>query len=305
MVCEGGGGRRTQACGMSGDSILAVDIGGTKMLAALVTGARVDDERDVATPRDRSAEGWCDGLTALVADWVGRYKAVAAAVTGQVKDGRWYTLNPAILPIPSGFPLGAALGERLGASVTLANDAQAAAWGEHRFGAGEGQDIIFLTISTGIGGGVVSGGRLLTGHSGLAASVGQTSLAVDAGTRIEDIAGGGGMATAARALGHNVDARGIFAANEAGAAWAEQILARSAATIARLILDLQKLFDPAFVVIGGSIGLAPGFLGRLRAALADAPEPFHPTIRAAGLGKHAGVIGVADLARQSFTAKGD
>ena len=52
---------------------------------------KVDDERDVATPRDRSAEGWCDGLAALVADWVGRYKAVAAAVTGQVKDGRWYT----------------------------------------------------------------------------------------------------------------------------------------------------------------------------------------------------------------------
>ena len=86
---------------------------------------------------------------------------------------------------------------------------------------------------------------------------------------------------------------------------AEAILARSAAIIARLILDLQKLFDPAFVVIGGSIGLAPGFLGRLRAALEGAAEPFHPEIRAAGLGKHAGVIGVADLARRSFTAKGD
>ena len=47
---------------MSCDTILAVDIGGTKMLAALVTGAGVDDERDVATPRDRSAEGWCDEL---------------------------------------------------------------------------------------------------------------------------------------------------------------------------------------------------------------------------------------------------
>ena len=189
--------------------------------------------------------------------------------------------------------------------MTLANDAQAAAWGEHRYGAGEGQDIVFLTISTGIGGGVVSGGRLLGGHHGLAASVGQTSLAVDAGMRIEDIAGGGGMAAAARALGHHVDARGIFAASEAGAVWADQILARSVATIARLILDLQKLFDPAFIVVGGSIGLAPEFLGRLRAAVAQAPEPFHPTIRAAGLGKHAGVIGVADLARQSFTAKGD
>jgi N-acetylmannosamine-6-phosphate 2-epimerase/N-acetylmannosamine kinase len=305
MVRGCGGGRRSEARGMSDDSILAIDIGGTKMLAALVTGARIDDERDVGTPREKSAEGWCDGVAALVADWVGRYKAVAAAVTGQVWDGRWYTLNPAILPIPSGFPLGVALRDRLGKSVTLANDAQAAAWGEHRYGAGEGQDIVFLTISTGIGGGVVSGGRLLGGHHGLAASVGQTSLAVDASVRIEDVAGGGGMAAAARALGHDVDARGVFSASEAGADWAERILSRSAATIARLILDLQKLFDPAFVVVGGSIGLAPGFLGRLRAALADVPEPFHPTIRAAGLGRHSGVIGVADLAQKSFTAKGE
>ena len=290
---------------MTDDAILAVDIGGTKMLAALVVGDGVDEERDVATPRETSAEGWCDTIAGLVAGWAGRYRAIAAAVTGQVRDGRWYTLNPAILPIPSGFPLGAALSARLGKAVTLANDAQAAAWGEHRFGAGEGKDIVFLTISTGIGGGVVSGGRLLDGYHGLAASVGQTSLAVDDGIRVEDVAGGGGMAAAARAAGHDVDARGIFTASEAGAAWAESILARSAATIARLILDLQKLFDPAFVVVGGSIGLAPGFLRRLGAALAEVPEPFHPEIRAAGLGKHAGVIGVADLARRSFTAKGD
>jgi len=290
---------------MSEEAILALDIGGTKMLAALVAGDRVEDERDVATPRDLSAEGWCDAIAALVGAWAGRYRATAAAVTGQVRDGHWYTLNPAILPIPSGFPLAEALRTRLSRPVTLANDAQAAAWGEHRFGAGEGQDIVFLTISTGIGGGVVSGGRLLTGHRGVAASVGQTSLAVDAGVRVEDVAGGGGMAAAARAEGHETDARGIFAASASGAVWAERILARSAAIIARLIGDLQKLFDPAFVVIGGSIGLAPGFLDRLRAALADATAPFQPTLRAAGLGKHAGVIGVADLARTSFTAKGD
>jgi N-acetylmannosamine-6-phosphate 2-epimerase/N-acetylmannosamine kinase len=290
---------------MSGDAVLAIDIGGTKMLAALVAGDRVEDERDAPTPRDVSADGWCDAVAALVAGWAGRYRAVAAAVTGQVRDGRWYTLNPLILPIPSGFPLADALGSRLGAPVTLANDAQAAAWGEHRFGAGQGEDIVFLTLSTGIGGGAVSGGRLLTGHSGLAASVGQTSLAVEGGVRVEDIAGGGGMAAAARDAGHDVDARGVFAAAEAGAAWAETIVARSVSTIARMILDLQKLFDPAFVVIGGSIGLAPGFLDRLRSALAAAPEPFQPRIRAAGLGKHAGVIGVADLARRSFTAKGD
>jgi len=290
---------------MSGDPILAVDIGGTKMLAALVNGARIDDERDVPTPRQFSADGWCDALASLVADWAGRYRVVAAAVTGQVRDGRWFTLNPAILPVPDGFPLAAALSARLGKAVMLANDAQAAAWGEHRFGAGQRQDIVFLTVSTGIGGGVVSGGRLLVGHRGVAASVGQTSLAVARGRRIEDEAGGGAIAAEARAQGHDLDARGVFEACAAGAAWAEGIIARSAATVAQLIVDLQKLFDPAFVVIGGSIGLAPGLLDRLRRGLASIPEPFHPELRDAGLGKHAGVIGVADLARQTFTAKGD
>lgn len=286
---------------MSGEATLAIDIGGTKMLATLVDGATVLAERELATPRDVSAEGWCDALAAAVGDWRGRYVAVAAAVTGQVRDGHWYTLNPAILPVPSGYPLAAALGERLGGAVTLANDAQAAAWGEHRHGAGENRDIVFLTVSTGIGGGVVAGGRLLTGVRGVAASVGQTSLAVEAGQRVEDVAGGGGIAAASRAGGHDLDARGVFAAAAAGAAWAEAIISSSAAIVARLVHDLQKLFDPAFVVIGGSIGLAAGFLDRLRTALAGAAPPFHPEVRAAGLGKHAGVIGVADLARATFT----
>jgi N-acetylmannosamine-6-phosphate 2-epimerase/N-acetylmannosamine kinase len=286
---------------MSGAPTLAIDIGGTKMLAALIDGRAVLTEREVATPRDLTADGWCDAVAGLVSDWSGRYGTIAAAVTGQVRDGHWYTLNPAILPIPSGFPLAAGLGARLGAAVTLANDAQAAAWGEHRFGAGEGRDIVFLTISTGIGGGVVSGGRLLTGVNGVAASVGQTSLAVDGGVRVEDVAGGGGIASAARAAGHDTDARGVFAAAAAGAAWAEPIVSGATAIIARLVHDLQKLFDPAFVVIGGSIGLAAGFLDRLRTALAAAAPPFQPEVRAAGLGKHAGVIGVADLARRTFT----
>ena len=169
-----------------------------------------------------------------------------------------------------------------------------------------GDDIVFLTLSTGIGGGVVSGGRLVVGRHGLGASVGQTSLAVDAGyphrgrrRRRRDGAGG-----PRRRPRHRRPRR--LRRQRSPARPGPTRSSRTAATIiARLIVDLQKLFDPAFVVIGGSIGLAAGFLDRLRAALADVPEPFHPEIRAAGLGKHAGVIGVADLARQAFIAKGD
>jgi predicted NBD/HSP70 family sugar kinase len=129
---------------MSSDTVLAIDIGGTKMLAALVDGATVVAEREVATPRNLTADGWCDAVAGLVSDWSGRYRAVAAAVTGQVRDGHWYTLNPAILPISSarGSPYRHPRQRRQAA-------AQRAPRRRRR------RDIVFLTVSTGIGGGVV------------------------------------------------------------------------------------------------------------------------------------------------------
>ena len=96
----------------------------------------------------------------LAAAWRGRFDRVGAAVTGIVADGRWHALNAGILPVPAGFPIVEALSTRLGCPVLAINDAQAAAWGEYRFGAGAGRDIVFLTVSTGIGGGIVLGGRL-------------------------------------------------------------------------------------------------------------------------------------------------
>ena len=66
---------------MSGPVILAADIGGTKMLAALVDGATLVEEHEVATPRDLPAGSWCDTLAGLVSDWAGGYGAAAAAVT--------------------------------------------------------------------------------------------------------------------------------------------------------------------------------------------------------------------------------
>ena len=292
-----GGGRRRQARGMSGDSILAVDIGGTKMLAALVTGAsrRRAGCRD---PARQVGRGQGDGLAALVADWAGRYKAVAAAVTGQVKDGRWYTLNPAVLPIPSGFPLGAALADRLGKSVTLANDAQAAAWGEHRYGAGEGRTSSFFTISTGIGGGVVSGGRLLAAimaggerrpDAAACCDASRTSPAAAAWRRRR--APGATMSTPAASLPRAPAPPGPnrrAARRDHRPPDPRSPEAVRSAFVASAAASASRLDFPA-----------------ARAALAEAPEPFHPTIRAAGLGKHAGVIGVADLARAVLHCKGD
>lgn len=276
---------------------LAFDLGGTKTLVALVDGDRIIETSERSTGRDLGPDDWCDAIAELAAPWRGRYGAVGGAVTGVVHGGRWSALNPGTLPVSSNYPLADALSNRLGQAVTLHNDAQAAAWGEYRFGAGAGRDLFFITVSTGIGGGAVIGGRLLNGRGGVAGSVGLTHETT--GVPLETLASGRFLADAATALGHAVDAPAVFAAAARGEAWASAVVDRSADVVARLLQNLQLLFDPAVMVVGGGVGLAGGYRERLEARLAHLPPHLKPEIRAAALGKSAGVIGAADLARRT------
>ncbi|MBN9018679.1 MAG: putative N-acetylmannosamine-6-phosphate 2-epimerase [Rhizobiales bacterium] len=284
---------------------LAFDLGGSKTLVALVVGGRVIETRSEETLRGDGAEAWCDRVAALAEPWRGRYRAVGGCVTGVVDGGRWTALNPETLPVPAGFPLADALATRLGTDVALLNDAQAAAWGEYRYGAGVGRDLVFLTISTGIGGGVVLGGALRIGRSGVAGSAGLTRLRPSGdGGPIESVASGRAMAAAVKAVGIDADAPAIFLAAARGEAWAVGIIDRSADLVAGLIGNIQLLFDPDIVVIGGGVGLAEGYRERLELRLAGQPPLMRPELRAAMLGRNAGVIGVADHARRMSKSRG-
>jgi len=280
---------------------LAFDLGGTKTLVALVDGDRIVETTERTTDRRLGPDGWCDAIADMIAPWQGRFGAVGGAVTGVVHAGRWSALNPGTLPVSTGYPLADALASRLGQPVTLHNDAQAAAWGEYRFGAGAGRDLLFVTVSTGIGGGAVIGGRLLTGRGGVAGSVGLTSGASADGAfgPLETLASGRFLAEAASAAGHAVDAPAVFAAAARGERWATVLVDRSVDVVARLFENLQLLFDPDIMVVGGGVGLADGYRERLEARLAHLPPHLKPEIRAAALGKNAGVIGAADLARRT------
>lgn len=189
------------------------------------------------------------------------------------------------------FPLGTRAHDLFGTDVTLGNDAQAAAWGEYAHGAGRGtSDMIFLTISTGIGGGIIANGRLLTGRSGMAGHAGLLRPLSDGDDVLfEDTASGRWIA---RASGHP-DARAAFADPAAAGA-----ITTSAHRVARLCRNLQLLNDPEKIVIGGGVGLAPGYLDRVRDALADLPDLYRPAIVPASLGVDAGVIGIAALATE-------
>lgn len=280
--------------------VLAFDIGGTKTLAALVVGGEVVERRTMPTRRDVGAPGWIEDLAAMAGDWKGRYASAAAALTGRVAGGTWSSLNPGTLAIPDNYPIAAQLERALGVEVEAVNDAQAAAWGEFRFGAARGRDMAFLTVSSGIGGGLVIGGRLVRGARGLAGSLGQVPRLAAAGpVRLEALTSGFAIAAAARAAGHVADAPAVFAAARAGEAWAEDILRRAAADLATAIAGLQALADPECIVVGGGVGLAEGFLGRLRRAFDGLPGILVPDLLAAALGADAGIVGAADLVTAS------
>ena len=282
---------------MSALPVLAVDIGGTKIMATLVAGQEVLAQKSCATDRDGGPEIWMRQLCTLVAEWSGQYGAVGITVTGLVKDGVWRALSVETLNIPGGFPIAERAEAMFGRSVTLLNDAQAAAWGEYRYGAGAKRDMVFLTVSTGVGGGIVSGGRLLSGRSGLAGHVGLLQPMPEGEGMMESGASGRFIAQAAG----KPDARAAFAAMDAAS---EAAIDASARRVGQLCRNLQLLTDPEVIVIGGGVGLAPGYLQRVEGHLARLAPLYRPTLAPAALGVEAGVIGIAALAHQEAQQRG-
>lgn len=281
------------------DPVLAIDIGGTKIMVALVRNGTVLDRHLSVTPRDADAEGWCDAIADAAARWRGQYVHAGAAVTGGIRDGHWFALNPETLPVPQGFDLAGNLGQRLGVQVHCVNDAQAAAWGEYRHGAGQGKDMAFMTISTGLGGGLVLGGRLVQGLSGLAGHIGLLPTTTpDGETAVENLMTGRWIAKASD--GRASDARGVFAAAEAGQPWARDILEASLQRAGVVLRTLQWIVDPDVIVVGGGMGLAPLYFEGLRQRL----DPAHQTrLVPAHLGADAGIVGAAELALLSLSSK--
>lgn len=276
---------------------VAVDLGGTKVAVARVDGPRVLARRASPTPAQAGPEAVVDAIVALVGDWIEGVGTVAVASTGRVHGGVVHAVNEATMPGWTAFPLADALTRRWGVPVVVANDAHAAAWGEARFGAGIGvDDFVFVTVSTGVGAGVVAAGRLVHGARGLSGHLGFVRGAVADGF-LEEHASGAAIARAASAsLGRAVTTREAFAAADAGDARAEAIVAAAVAALARALVDARWLLDPERVAVGGSVGLAPGYLDRLRAAL-EALQPGEAPLQLvpAMLGADAGLVGAADL----------
>jgi glucokinase len=304
---------------------VGVDVGGTKINAFRVTGGgEVLARETVPTP--------ADDMAAILDAMVGAAQAVLAPDVAAVGVGAAGLVEFAtgIVAFAPNLAFREArindhLGAALGLPVVTDNDANVAALAESRFGAGRGYDhVLLVTVGTGIGGGIVSGGRLFRGAHGFAAEIGHVIVEpggppCGCGNRgcWEQVASGHALARAGReavrrhpgsliarmAAGdpRNVAGPVVTDAAQQGDDVARRILAEVGRRLGEGIAGLVNVLDPEVVVVGGG-AIAAGhlLLDPARAAFLDAVEsPEHRPdvpIVPASLGNDAGAIGAAALA---------
>ncbi|WP_152082440.1 N-acetylmannosamine kinase [Enterobacter oligotrophicus] len=282
---------------------LAIDIGGTKLAAALLEGNSLLMRRECPTPASYTPGALEEALRTLILPLVTHARRVAVASTGIIHNGILTAINPANLGGLAHFPLVAFLEETTQLPVMAINDAQAAAWAEF-CALPNDDDMVFLTVSTGVGGGIVLNGKLQTGSGGLAGHLGHT-LADPAGPLcgcgrrgcVEAIASGRGIAAQAQGELAGLDAKAIFNLATEGVPQARKLVAYSAQTLARLIADVKAVTDCQIVVVGGSVGLAEGYLPLVAEYLAQEPAVYQVALRSAHYRHDAGLLGAALLAQ--------
>lgn len=289
---------------------LGIDLGGTKVLAALVRGGEVLDRRLVDTPQTGFADvvdAICAACAPLLETSELSGESVASVGIGSPGPLDYQRGLVVFAPNIAGMvdaPLVSALESRLGLAVELENDANAAGYAEHLFGAARGFDSSFyLTLSTGIGGGVFIGDKLVRGANGLAGEIGHMTLLPGGplggdgiGGSLEAIAAGRSIARdASYAYGRSMRTPEVFDRARAGESMALAIIDNSARFAGIGIANVVKTIDPAVIVIGGGLTRAgPFYLDKVLASADDYLRGYpKPQFKLAELGDDAGVIGAA------------
>ncbi|MCG0239442.1 MAG: ROK family protein [Firmicutes bacterium] len=301
---------------------LGIDIGGTNTVFGFLTpDGRLLGRTVIPT---RAREGGerlmariCQQAVAMLREAPAPVVGIGVGSAGQIdpRTGVCVFANDN-LPGWTGMDIRGRLAAATGLPVYVDNDANVAALGEQRFGAGRGvANLVCITLGTGVGGGIISQGRLLTGHRGLAGEVGH--IIVHAGGDpcpcglrgcLEAYASATAIVRRTReALPaypdsrlHQVEpltARAVFAAAAAGDPCGERIVAETARYLAVGLASVINLLDPELILIGGGVAQAgEPFLDRVRAHLESwAVTRGRARIARCALGEDAGVVGAAAL----------
>lgn len=307
--------------------LLGVDLGGTKLSAALVSPEGIlAVERTVPTDPSggRAVVGQIGALARdMVAELpapVGRATAAdAAARLGFCQIGSPGVLDPVsgairLAPNIPGFDamdVAGALKRELGCGIGIENDVAVAMYGEHCVGSARGvRNAVFVALGTGIGCGILADGRILRGAGGGAGEIAYLPLGYDPTTSAAKVTGALEMAVGSAAiraayaraagLASEITVRDVFLRLIEGDIHAAAVIDSVARHVANAVYTLVAVLDPDCVVLGGSIGMQSVMRERVRAHL-DALAHRPIDLRGASLGSRAGLIGAVAM---SFTQLG-
>lgn len=294
--------------------ILALDLGGTKLAISLVDG----DEVGHVEKRASDFSSWQACL-----NWIECYltdhshpelQGIALACAGRVVGGRVNRLNRSVLSFLEGVDLQAELEDRFGLPVLLVNDASAAAWAEYIELTKAGQIALdepfaYLTVSTGVGVGLISGGRILASPDGMASHAGHIKGPIEDGFPaadctcgltgcIESYASGAALGRlASNHLGHPQTAIDVFSSRD-DIPYYQTLIQMSARQIAFLVDTMAMTLGIRHFVLGGGVGQRLDYQQAVKAWLVERPGLPESKIYPACLDSLCGLVGVARLFEQ-------
>ena len=317
-----------------GSPVLAIDLGGTKIIAAIISSSgQVVAKEYHLTLASEGPQAVTSRMFSAIEHLLNesnlglsQLDSISIAAAGAIDSDKGLVTSSPNLPGWSDVPLRDMVSRQFGVDAFLLNDASAAALGEHRLGAGRGTaNLIYITVSTGIGGGIIIGGKLYLGSRGSAGEMGHMTIDVN-GPRcscgnvgcLEVMASGAAIAREAlRRLRdgesstlsdivagkrENITAEEVGLAAQGGDRLALEVVLRAATYLGVGLVNIVNIFNPEMIVIGGGVAkMGDLLLGPVRKMVAE--RAFRLSAGAVRivptqLGDDAGVLGAAVFAME-------
>jgi glucokinase len=302
---------------MSAPKVIGVDVGGTKILAGVVDiDGNVLERVQIASPAG-STEALLAGLDQVVTKLLGpEIAAIGFGIPSSIDQRSGMVLGTVNLPL-QGLCFRQRMRERFELPVGIDNDANVAAIAEWKVGAGRGtSDLVMLTLGTGVGGGLILGGKPYRGSVGAGAELGHMVIHQDGAScygnctghgHLEALASGHAATLAAREqFGPGVDARELVKRGEAGDGPALALLRKIGESLGAAFGSFVNIFNPELIIVGGGFAAAGELIlapARERMFLESLPGMAELTrVVVAELGPEAGMIGAGFVAYETLEA---
>lgn len=289
-------------------SVVGIDLGGTKIMAGVLSDGVIQAKVTVPTPEEGGqavVEAMAQAASAAMEAAGAEVKAIGLGTPGPLdyKQGL-IKFAPNITGFTN-FPIQPLLEQATGLKVYMENDANAAALAEHKLGAAKGAgSTLFMTVSTGVGGGFVWGNKVLRGANGQGAEIGHITMqpggplcGCGLDGCLEALATGPAMERMALAsFKREMGTRELFALFQQGDPRASRIVLQAGGWVGIALASLVKCYDPEVIVLGGGVALNAG-----QGYIDEVMRTYHrymegwiaPPIYLAKLGGEAGLLGAA------------